>query len=59
MAAAGDGVAAVGRRLAMLAAVQRQSGSRSFNRVFPRSRLLYLAPLTSRGRAGGVGSPPR
>ncbi len=47
MAAAGDGVAAVGRRLAMLAAVaQRQSGSRSFNRVFPRSRLLYLAPLT-------------
>ncbi|MDI8751946.1 hypothetical protein MJH54_29570, partial [Salmonella enterica subsp. enterica serovar Montevideo] len=36
MAAAGDGVAAVGRRLAMLAAVvQRQSGSRSFNRVSP------------------------
>lgn len=47
MAAAGYGVAAVGRRLAMLAAVaQRQSGSRSFNRVSPRSRLLYLAPLT-------------
>lgn len=47
MVAAGDGGVALGWRLVLLAAMaQWQSGCRSLNGVFPRSRLLYLAPLT-------------
>ncbi len=46
----------------MLAAVaRRRSGSRSFNRVFPRSRFAVSGAVDARdrrrGRAGGAGSP--
>ena len=62
MAAAGDGVAAVGLRLVMLAAVaQRQSGSRSFNCVFPPQPFTVSGAVDARdrrGRAGGAVASP-